>query len=267
MTVTVAIPWYGAPELLTHCIDTVLGQTYRDIHVVVVGDGAEPPLGHVRDSRLDAWHIPQNRGTYFVRQLILLASGHDWHAPVDADDCLSPNHIETMLRERKGRSMVAPNRVCGHIRGVCEHRGGGQGRVYGAGRYHVGVFRRDRLLSIGGYAPHEPLGQDTLMLRILRLAYPQDIRTVDDPRYLHAPTYHRIRRPDSLTRDPGTRHRSEAREATKARNREVFSACHKLRAPSRILAYRRAIVPGPIADELAEHVETLRSRLGVERAA
>lgn len=267
MTITVAIPWHGRPDLLAHCVETVLAQTFRDIHVVVVGDGEEPPLARIRDTRLDVWHIPQNRGAYYVRQLILLASAHQWHAPVDADDCLSPEHLAVMLRERKGLPLVAPNKLCGHASGKCEHRGGGPGRVYGAGRYHVGLFRRDLLLSVGGYDPTERLGQDTLLLRVLRLAYPSHIRTVDDPAYLEAPTYHRIRWPGSLTRDPATNHASAARHAMKKRNRDLVAKCSKLRRPERIKAYREGRIPPAVAEELAGHVEMLSARLGKEAVA
>lgn len=260
MTVTVAIPWYGRPDLLTHCVETVLAQTYRDLHVVVVGDGVEPPL-RMRDDRLDVWHIPKNRGTYFVRQLILLASPHEWHAPVDADDCLGPTHIETMMAQLQDCSMVAPNRLCVHGNGKCEHRGG-VGSVQGKGRFHVGLFARERMLSIGGYDPAERIGGDTMLLRLLRLCYPDDIRTVDDPAYLEAPTYHRIRRPDSLTRAPATSLKSLARRAMKARNRRVYSACASLHRPERIRAWRGRQVPPDIAADLAACVEALTGRLG-----
>lgn len=267
MTVTVAIPWRNRPDLLEHCVKTVLAQTFRDIHVVVVGDGVEPSLAKVRDSRLDVWHIPENRGAYYVRQLILLASGHAWHAPIDADDCVEPHHIETLLAQRKGKPLVAPNKLCGHASGKCEHRGGGPGRVYGSGRYHVGLFRRSLLLSVGGYDPGERVGQDTMLLRVLRLAYPAHIRTVDDPRYLEHPTYHRIRHPQSLTRDPASNHSSDLRRAAKKRNREVIGACSRLRSADRIRTYRESLIAPALADELAEHVETLTARLGVEVVA
>jgi glycosyltransferase involved in cell wall biosynthesis len=267
MTVTVAIPWRGRPDLLEHCVQTVLSQTFRDIHVVVVGDGEEPPLARIRDTRLDVWHIPENRGAYYVRQLILLASAHAWHAPVDADDCLDPEHLALMLAERRGTPLVAPNKLCGHASGICEHRGGGPGRVYGAGRYHVGLFRRDLLLSVGGYDPTERVGQDTLLLRVLRIAYPRHIRTVDAPSFLAAPTYHRIRRAGSLTRDPATNHASEMRKAMKRRNREVVIRCNRLRSPGLIRAYREGRIPAPVADELAGYVAMLSARLGQEDAA
>lgn len=256
MTVTVAIPWHGRPDLLVHCVDTVLRQTYRDIHVVVVGDGTEPPL-KVRDSRLDVWHIPHNRGTYFVRQLILLASPHEWHAPVDADDCLSPEHIELLMEQ--GAKLLSPNRLCVHGNGRCEHRGG-TGSVLGKGRFHVGLFRRDRMLAIGGYDPAERLGGDTVLLHLLRAAYPADFRTLDDPRYLAAPTYHRTRRPDSLTRSAATNHASPARSATKRRNRAVYVSCAG-RDARHMRDWRAKRVPRPLADELAGYVAALSERV------
>ncbi len=204
---------------------------------------------------------------------MLHASPHEWYAPVDADDCLEPEHIDTMSHARQGASMVAPNVLCGHASGSCEHRGGAQGRVYGSGeivrrgRYHVGLFRRSLMLSVGGYAPQERIGQDTLLMRLLRLCYDTDFRTVQDEAYLKAPTYHRVRREGSLTMARMTKHRSPVRVKMQKRNLEAFRMCTKLKKPELIRAYRATLVDHRTRDALAEDILRLSERLGKAEAA
>lgn len=249
---TVAIPWYGSGPALQHCVESVLAQTHKDIHVVVVGDGLPPPLDF-KDPRLTVWHTDTNRGTYYVRQVMLLAVPHRWVAPVDADDCLSPDHIERLAEHLGPADMVAPNRLCAHT-GRCEHAGG-EGTLYGTGRYHVGLFRRSRLLEVGGYDASQRLGQDTLLLRTLKHLYPHDMVTVV------APTYHRMRHPNSLTRAPATNHKSPARKAVKLRNRVTLHAIGRLHGAAAVRRYRDGLLPVDVAEALAQDVERLKARL------
>lgn len=252
MTVLVTIPAWRAGALVQKAVDSALAQTYRDVRVVVVGDGEEPMLR--TDPRVTVYTLPENRGTYFCRQLMLLASPHPLHAPLDADDWLDPDHVAFLASELGEAAAVLPRKVRGWVHG----RGA---RVYGAGRYHVGLLRTDAMRAVGGYAPEERIGSDTLMIRVLSLTAP--VRSVDRP------TYNRVRVPTSLTLDPSTSHRSVARRAMKARNREVFRRCRDLASPDAIRDYREQRVPPALREELGYHVERLASLLAerVEVAA
>lgn len=249
MTVTVAVPYYGCPDLVGRAVRSILDQTYRDIHVVVIGDGEEPPLEGITDSRLDVFTMPVNRGAYFALQVALLGVGHRWFAPFGADDYADPDHLERLV------ALYRSSKVDAVITGAVFNNAG---QVH-TGPYEVGLFRRRRMLRIGGYNPAERVGQDTLMLRLLKLTGPV-VAT-------NHPTYHRVRRPDSLTTAPDTALGSPYRNAVKSRNRSVFASCEGLREIGLIRAYRQSIVPPDIAAALEEQVAALGRHLQARVAA
>jgi glycosyltransferase involved in cell wall biosynthesis len=66
--VTVAVATYNRAQLLTErCIPSVLGQTYDNLELIVVGDGCtdetEEAMAEIRDPRLTFVNLPE-RGTY-----------------------------------------------------------------------------------------------------------------------------------------------------------------------------------------------------------
>lgn len=248
MTVLVAVPYFGVPDLINRCVRSILNQTERDIAVVVIGDGQKPPVT-VRDGRLDVYNLPENRGPYFAQQVALTANPFGWYAPVGADDWIEPDHLER-LRAVGGEAVITG--------AVWFHDRAGNVRVHEAG-YEVGLFATSRLRGIGGHNPAERIGQDTLLIRLLR--------ETGDLRATHHPTYHRVKRPGSLMTDAATGLGSPARNLMRARNRDVFRESVRLRKPERIRAYRESLVPVAIRDEVAEHAARLSARLGMEVAA
>lgn len=242
MTIAVAIPYFGCPELIGRAVEGVLRQTVRDLVLIVVGDGEAPPLSGIRDSRLVVMTLPRNRGPYFAQQVVLEASPFPWYAPHGADDYCDPEHLEQLVRV-SGPAVVT---------GAVWFHSGRTVRVHHAS-YEVGLFARDRLLGIGGHNPAERLGQDTLLIRLLRLTGP--VRSTDKP------TYHRIRRPGSLMTHPATRPGSAARNDARRRNRAVLRKAREMRDPERIRDWRRSVVPRQIADEVSEQATRLRSML------
>lgn len=248
MTTLVCIPYFGCPELVERAVRSVLDQTHRDLQLVVIGDGEPPPV-RSRDTRLEVFTLSENRGPYFAQSVALAASPHGWYAPVGADDWIEPDHLETLLAT--GGTAVVPGVVWFHSNGsVKEH----------AGLYEVGAFTTQRLREIGGYNPDERIGQDTLMMRILR-----DVGGLTETT---KPTYHRVKRPGSLTTAPETGFGSKARNDMRARNRHVFAAVHKRRRrPDLVRAYRESVVPAQIRDEVSEQALRLSAYLGQAVAA
>lgn len=255
MTVLVAMPYYRHAQHLDKAVRSVLAQTVRDVHLLVLGDGEEPPL-RTRDSRVDAFTLPTNHGTYFCHQLMVMASPHRWYAPVDSDDWVEPDHLEQLLAY--GSEAVSTGSVWFHR--------GDEARVYSGSKtrrayFHVGLFGTERLRSIGGYDPTERIGQDTVLMRMLRVSG-ELVRHLPDP-----PTYHRVRRPHTLTTDPLTGHGSPARLATKNRNMQVYRAADHLRDAEAIRAWRLRRIPDPVKAELEEWSGRLRDRIGEAVAA
>jgi glycosyltransferase involved in cell wall biosynthesis len=252
MTITVAMPYWGCPDLVERAVRCVLAQTYRDLMLVVIGDGENPPLRNVRDSRLEVYRLPENRGAYFGLQLVLEASPHKWYGPHAADDTSDPEHYEVLGRRAQAAASEAV---------IADAVWWGEGRdvVRRSSGYEVGVYTRRRLLAFGGYNPAERIAQDTLLIKLLKITG----RLAAEGE----PTYHRIKRPGSLTRDPATGLVSPYRAEVKARNRSIYYASKRLRNPRAIRDYRAGLVPAEIRAELDVHVDRLRSRLGTEVAA
>lgn len=249
MTTLVAIPYWGCPELVERAVRSVLSQTIRDIAVLVIGDGQEPPLAGIHDSRLEVYTLPDNHGPYFAQQVALTASPFPWYAPHAADDWSEPDHLERLFAV--GGDAVLTGAVWFHNR---------SGRVsLHQATYEVGLFATDRLRALGGHNPAERMGQDTLMIRLLRFT--------GEPRATTYPTYHRIKRPGSLMTANDTAPGSPARNAMRARNRTVLAECVRVERVSEIRRYRESLVPPALADEVREHAARVAVRLGQEVAA
>lgn len=245
MTILVAIPFYGAPELLPRAVKSALGQTIDDVRVVVYGDGmAPPPLP--RDRRLRVHVSPVNRGPYFGLQAMLEASPFELFAPIGADDYVDPDHLERMVPlVEPGAGAVITGRVWWHAPGHPTRTP--------TVRYEVGLFRRDRLLSFGAYNPAERMGQDSLLVELLELG-PHAKTDV--------PTYHRCLRPDSLSTSATTGNASEARRRLRSRNRDILDRCKRYahnRRPRALREYRASLVPPRIRAELTAEIELLRA--------
>jgi hypothetical protein len=256
VTTLVAMTYYRHAEYVERAVRSVLAQTEHDLQLLVLGDGEAPPLRHIRDARLEVHTLAANHGTYFGHQVMVMASPHAWYAPVDADDWVEPEHLERMAA--LGSDAVAPGAVWFHR--------GGRARVW-AGRpghpalYHVGRFATARLRGVGGYDPMERVGQDTLLLRMLRQSGGLTRWAPPDP------TYHRVRRPGTLTTAPETGLGSPERRAARRRNREVYQATAALGTAEAICRYRLARIRPDVLEALAEEVELLQLRLGLAVAA
>jgi hypothetical protein len=111
--VTIRIPTYDRGRLVVErAIASALAQTYRNVEVLVVGDGATPDtveaIEAVKDPRLrfvnlarpdypaDPEHRWQVAGTQAVNHALELARG-EWIAPLDDDDEFMPDHVELLL--------------------------------------------------------------------------------------------------------------------------------------------------------------------------
>jgi len=244
--VTVAVPYFGVPDLVERAVTSILAQTHRNMRLVVVGDGQEPPLSKVRDSRLIVYTLPQNRGTYFALQLVLQASPDAWHAPHGADDWTDPTHLESLLA--LGKDAVAMGTVWIH--------NGDQVRVESIGKegWHVGIFRSERLKALGGYDPSARLSQDTHVLKLL------DLMGGYHRHKLANPTYHVWKHAGQLTHGPRTGLHSAKRNRQRAYDRAILSRCRG-RSVAQIKAFRESRVPPIIQAALAEHVERLRAQM------
>jgi len=250
VTLTVIVPFHGAPELLGPCVASLLRQTYRDLRVVVIADGADvPPLPG--DPRLAVYRLPHNRGVYFAQAVGLAACDSAWISIHAHDDWSEPDRFARLMQ-------YATADVDAVFGGSVEHRGGavrrratrferGGRRPRHIGSIATGVFRTEAVRGLGWWShPDFRVGYDSMMTNLV----------VRHLRWVQVPDefgYHRVVRSDSLTRSAATGLQSAYRTASSSRRAELWNA----------YADRPAEMPvtDATAAEVLAHAEQLRRQL------
>ncbi len=100
--ISIIVPVYKVEPYLRQCVDSVLGQTYRDIEVLLIDDGSPDHCGEIcdeygrKDQRVRVFHT-ENRGLSAARNLGLSEAQGDYIGFVDSDDWIEPEMFNTML--------------------------------------------------------------------------------------------------------------------------------------------------------------------------
>ena len=163
--VSVIIPCYNQGRFLADAIESVLGQTYQRVEIVVVNDGSTDCTENVAASFPSVRCISQgNRGLAEARNTGFAHSSGAFVVFLDADDRLLPHAISrgaAMLREEPALGFVA-----GHSRFITAQgvpmptgqpiRPGGDGYLALLRRNSIRnpamvMFRREALDDVGGF--------------------------------------------------------------------------------------------------------------------
>ena len=102
---------------LRECIDSVLGQTYENLEIILIDDGSTDKSGVIcdkyalKDARVKVFHT-RNNGLSSARNLGIAHSTGAYIGFVDSDDWIELSTIEEMLNSIK--SVDADIAVCGH---------------------------------------------------------------------------------------------------------------------------------------------------------
>jgi glycosyltransferase involved in cell wall biosynthesis len=115
MLVSVIIPAYQAQPTLARAVSSALGQSWRDIEVIVVADDEFDYrklmiAADIQDERLR--FISTGRiasGCHNARNIGLAAAQGEFIAHFDADDVFLPNRIRTLLPLAQANGAVADN--------------------------------------------------------------------------------------------------------------------------------------------------------------
>ncbi len=100
---SVITPAYNAEAYVASCIESVLGQTFGDLELVIVDDGSTDGTADViasfaaKDPRVRGFRGP-NRGVSYARNVALRHSHGRYLALLDADDQWAPSFAATMVR-------------------------------------------------------------------------------------------------------------------------------------------------------------------------
>ncbi len=106
-TVAIVVPAYNAARTIGAALESLIGQSRQDWQAVVVDDGSTDDTSGVvrtiaaRDARISLLRT-ENGGAGAARNRGLAATRSEFVLFLDADDSLSPNHLEVMLGNLAG---------------------------------------------------------------------------------------------------------------------------------------------------------------------
>jgi succinoglycan biosynthesis protein ExoO len=114
---TIVIPTYNAADTLARALDCALGQSLRNIEVIIVDDASKDGSWEVilaalaQDRRLRVIRNKRNCGKPVGMNRAIAAARGRWLAVLDADDWYLPDRMEALLSigERRQVDMVSDN--------------------------------------------------------------------------------------------------------------------------------------------------------------
>lgn len=115
--ISVIVPVYKVEAYLRKCLDSIAGQTYRNLEIILVDDGSPDNCGAIcdeyaaRDGRFVVIH-KENGGVSTARNAGLAAATGDWIGWVDSDDWIEADMFEYLLTN--ALEYDADIAVCGH---------------------------------------------------------------------------------------------------------------------------------------------------------
>ena len=100
--VSVIVPIYNVEQYLRQCLDSITGQTYENLEIILIDDGSPDDCGSICDEY--AAHDPRivvihkkNAGVYAAWNDGLAAATGEWVAFVDSDDWLDLAYFVELL--------------------------------------------------------------------------------------------------------------------------------------------------------------------------
>lgn len=101
--VSVIVPVFNVAGYLDECIQSITGQTYRNLEILLIDDGSTDESGSIcekwqrRDSRIQCIH-QENQGLSAARNHGMDRSRGEYFAFVDSDDVIDENFIRILVK-------------------------------------------------------------------------------------------------------------------------------------------------------------------------
>ncbi len=148
-TVSVVVPVYNGEQYLQDCIDSVLGQTFRDLELVLVDDGSRDTSARLcdeaaqKDTRVHVIH-KENGGLMSAWMRGVQESTGSYISFLDCDDWLEADHLEKMTAALC-RDLFCRQVICG---GYVIEREWNHTREKVGSQAEPGVYEGERLTHL-----------------------------------------------------------------------------------------------------------------------
>lgn len=102
--VSIIVPVYNAESYLEECLDSVCGQTYQALEIIVVDDGSKDSTASLvkKYSEIDNRILPhynENHGVSYSRNFGLEHCTGEYVTFVDSDDIVAPDFVEQLVHD------------------------------------------------------------------------------------------------------------------------------------------------------------------------
>lgn len=107
--VSISVPVYNAEKYLRRCLDSLVGQTFRDLEIIIVDDGSTDNSPAIcdeyadRDPRVHVIH-QANGGSASARQTALQHSQGEYTIACDSDDTMDVAMIERLYAHARAHN-------------------------------------------------------------------------------------------------------------------------------------------------------------------
>lgn len=105
--ISVIIPVYGVEAYLPACLDSVIGQTYQNLEIILIDDASPDRCPRIcdeyaqKDNRVRVIHRGKNGGLAAARNTGIEAAAGDYLFFADSDDWLAADAIQCLLENMK----------------------------------------------------------------------------------------------------------------------------------------------------------------------
>ena len=102
MKISIVVPIYNAEKYISGCVDSLLGQTYKDIEIILIDDGSTDKSPEICDNyvkehaNIKVIH-QQNGGVSAARNRGMETAVGEYVVFVDADDYVLPTYCENLI--------------------------------------------------------------------------------------------------------------------------------------------------------------------------
>lgn len=204
--VSIIVPIYKVEKYLDECVQSIAGQTYPNLEIILVDDGSPDSSGAMcdtwakKDSRIKVIH-KKNAGVSAARNTGIEAASGQWILFVDADDVISVHMVQALLDASIDHNRLAVStvvRFADKIPGEKTENGsavccGKNTALVRGGFYCYGVLYSRELISTEKLRFDESMGnlEDVVWNGIY-------LRCISEAVCVNVPYYYRIT-PNSIT--------------------------------------------------------------------
>lgn len=109
--VSVIVPAFNREKTIKRCLESILGQSYRSLELIVIDDGSHDRTGAMcdsyekKDSRVMVFHN-ENRGVSYSRNEGIRHASGKYLVFVDSDDYINRSYLENLVKKAENEELA-----------------------------------------------------------------------------------------------------------------------------------------------------------------